>query len=137
MRNKPESLEEELFRIGLVLIAVLGILSVIYLLADRAGFVIPCPLYHYLGFYCPGCGGTRAVRELLHGHLLRSLWYHPLVPYGAIVGMAFMGSHLLRHLGVPVKGMKYRNIYLWAALGILVVNWIGKNLLLHLFGITL
>ena len=41
----------------------------------------PCFFYQYTGLYCPGCGGTRAVLALLQGHVLQSLWYHPLVLY--------------------------------------------------------
>jgi hypothetical protein len=34
----------------------------------------PVCLFHSLtGLNCPGCGGTRAAHELLHGHLLRAL----------------------------------------------------------------
>jgi hypothetical protein len=28
-----------------------------------------CPIHQYLGVLCPGCGATRAVLELLHGHI--------------------------------------------------------------------
>ena len=43
--------------------------------------VPPCPLHAYTGYYCPGCGGTRATFALLHGHLIRSFVLHPFVPY--------------------------------------------------------
>lgn len=35
------------------------------------------------GYYCPGCGGTRAITALLHGRLLSSFLYHPVVLYAA------------------------------------------------------
>ena len=42
--------------------------------------VIPsCILHDWFHIYCPLCGGTRAVDELLHFHLLGSLRFHPLV----------------------------------------------------------
>lgn len=43
--------------------------------------VPPCPLHAYTGYYCPGCGGTRATFALLHGHLIRSFVLHPLRLY--------------------------------------------------------
>ena len=49
----------------------------------RQGF--PC-LFHLLtGLYCPGCGGTRAVRAMAAGNLRLSFQYHPLVLYTAAV----------------------------------------------------
>lgn len=54
--------------------------------------VPPCPLHAYTGYYCPGCGGTRATFALLHGHLIRSFVLHPFVPYTAVFGGWFMLS---------------------------------------------
>lgn len=45
----------------------------------------PCILHDVLHIYCPGCGGTRAVMELLRGHILKSLWYNPAVVLGGLL----------------------------------------------------
>ena len=37
---------------------------------------IPCLFHELTGFYCPGCGGTRAVLALLAGHPVLSFLYH-------------------------------------------------------------
>ena len=51
----------------------------------KSGQGFPC-LFHLLtGLYCPGCGGTRAVRLFLKGELIKSFCYHPFVPYLALV----------------------------------------------------
>ena len=34
--------------------------------------------------YCPGCGGTRAVHALLHGHPLKALRYNAILLPGAV-----------------------------------------------------
>ena len=36
------------------------------------GIGMPCAFHSLTGLYCPGCGGTRAVRELLYGDLRMS-----------------------------------------------------------------
>ena len=62
-------------------------MRLIMFLIDRIknGQGFPC-LFHLLtGFYCPGCGGTRAIRLLLKGELIKSFCYHPFVPYLALV----------------------------------------------------
>ena len=60
--------------------------------------VPPCPLHAYTGYYCPGCGGTRATFALLHGHLIRSFVLHPFVPYTAVFGGWFMLSQTLQRI---------------------------------------
>ena len=99
----------------------------------------PCVLYQYFGLYCPGCGGTRAFVSLLHGHILQSLWYHPLVPYAALLYGTFMLSHGAARLTRfrYFHGLRFRSWYLYGALCLVAVNWIIKNLLLLCLGIRL
>lgn len=40
-----------------------------------SGWYPPCLWYRITGYFCPGCGGTRAVYHLLHGHW-RLAWEH-------------------------------------------------------------
>jgi hypothetical protein len=35
-----------------------------------------CPFYAMTGHYCPGCGATRAIAELLHGHVAAALHFN-------------------------------------------------------------
>lgn len=43
--------------------------------------LIPCHIKHNLGFYCPGCGGSRSVMALLSLDVVGSFIYYPAVPY--------------------------------------------------------
>jgi hypothetical protein len=45
---------------------------------DRYDFYPRCPIYTYLHLQCPGCGTTRALSALLHGHLREALHQNPL-----------------------------------------------------------
>mgnify|MGYP001135663182 CR=1 FL=1 len=56
---------------------------------------MPCLFRLLTGFYCPGCGGTRALWALLSGHPLLSFLYHPLVPYSTLTAVWLLGSRLL------------------------------------------
>jgi hypothetical protein len=38
-----------------------------------------CPFYALTHHYCPGCGATRAVAELLHGHIAAALHFNAAV----------------------------------------------------------
>lgn len=132
------SLEDSLFQTGLVLFVAAVMLYLIY---ERIkGFLpaFPCIFSVFLGLYCPGCGGTRAVEALLHGHPLTALWYHPLVPYSAALYGGFMLSHILQRItGGRVRGWKFHNWYLYVALGIIAVNFLFKNILRLGFGIRM
>ena len=79
----------------LLLAAALGILTERFLgISVRFQFP-PCLFHLATGYYCPGCGGTRAVSALLHGQLLRSFAFHPVVPYGAALFLrALFGTSL-------------------------------------------
>ncbi len=139
MEKKRKTIEDQLFEIGLVLLAAFGIGFLCYEAFLKEWILNrPCLIFKLFGIYCPGCGGTRAVEALLHGHLLKALWFHPLVPYAAVICGGFMCSHILQRLGQHrVKGWKFHNWYLYAAVGIIAVNFVGKNILKFLFGIAM
>ena len=99
---------------------------------------IPAWSIDYLGFYCPGCGGTRAVSALLTGHPLSATWYHPLVTYTVVIFGGFMLSQTLARLHIGgIKGWRFHEWHLYAAVGIMIGNFILKNILLLKFHITL
>ena len=94
-------------------------------------------LHSLTGLYCPGCGGTRAVVFLLHGDFLHSLVYHPFVPYAFVLCTWFMISQTIERLskGRLRIGMHFREVFLWIALAIIIINFIVKNAALLFFQI--
>ncbi len=53
---------------ALLLLAVLFVYP-----PTSARFYPTCPIREFLGIDCPGCGATRALAALLHGHLAEAL----------------------------------------------------------------
>lgn len=130
--------EDQLYIAGccLLFIAPIVLLLYQYLRARLPILTIPCLLRTFTGYYCPGCGGTRAVHALLHLQLVRSFCYHPLVPYAAIIYACFMISHTIEKLSHHRWriGMKWNPLWLWTGLVILLINVLVKDgalLLLH------
>lgn len=140
--KEQKCLEEELYQIGLGILA-----AAVLFLPFFVSVILPkldlsrssCVFFLLFGAYCPGCGGTRAVNALLHGHFLQSLWYHPLVLYGAVLYLSFMISWTMarfRVFGIK-RGIAFRAGYLYAMVVIIAVNFIAKNLLKFCFDIVM
>lgn len=137
--NRNKTIEDECYYIGLGF-AGLGLIGCFIYFK----FIVPilpdssCFFWKVFGLYCPGCGGTRAVDALLHGHILQSLWYHPLVIYTVVVFGGFMLTNTMRKLHIlHIKGWKFHAWQLYGALVIVLCNWILKNILLLCYHITL
>ena len=127
-----ETTEKRLYLIGwlCILVIVVYLLLAKYTPFDLLSFVPPCGIRVLTGFYCPGCGGTRAVRALIHGKLITSFLYHPCWMYCTVIaGLVMISNTLQLILGKHVKvGMKYRHGYLYGSAAVLVVNWILQNI---------
>src|SRR5690349_16070871 len=71
----------------------------------------PCPFHRLTGLWCPGCGGTRAFHQLLHGNLLMALHLNPL----AISLLPLAGYFVVRAGRATV-----RPIWIWSLLGVVI-----------------
>lgn len=135
------NLEDQLYVTGLcLLLAAPFVVAAYQYLRVRLPFLrLPCLLHAFTGYYCPGCGGTRAVYALLHLQLWRSFCYHPLVPYGFAIYLWFMISHTIEKLSRHRLhiGMKWNPKWLWLALVILALNVLIKDGALLLFHVDL
>ncbi len=113
-------------------IAALGICFAAVLLYVITGINVlrlkyPCLFNKVTHLCCPGCGGTRAMRALLQGKILRSLYDYPPLLYGVIVYAVFMIRCFLHiHFGVRKSpdGTVVKYMYVFAAL--IILQWIVK-----------
>jgi hypothetical protein len=125
--NAPPSLT---FFAGVVLtVAVLGSGAVLFFFNPGTHGFYPVCLFHKLtGWNCPGCGGTRAVYQLLHGHLLNALRDNALFVLTlaalAVRGLWFIARRIRQQpatLAVPPK-------VLWAFLMVTIIFSVLRNL---------
>jgi len=107
--------------------------------------VLPgCILHRLTGFYCPACGGTRALVAFLRGEFLQSFYYHSFIDITAVyfiykivhflifylAGKTFTKGKIIslqRKTDIPVKG------YLIVALVFTILQWIIKNIIVLYF----
>ncbi|MDE7311407.1 MAG: DUF2752 domain-containing protein [Eubacterium sp.] len=126
------TIEDCLFLLGTVFAAAALLLAAVWAAAGKpslARLLPPCLFHQISGYYCPGCGGTRAVRALLHGRLLQSAFFHPFVPYAAAVYLYFMLTQTAERASrgkLPI-GLRYRNGIVWIAFCLIAGNFLFKN----------
>lgn len=126
-------LSRQIFYIGL-LVGILGLAAVLILLflqIDLREILPPCSLHSMTGFYCPGCGGTRACYALAQGHILESIVAHPLVLYLAVGYLIYMLSHVLNLLTRgKIRACYFCPYYWYVGIGILLIQFAVKNIAL-------
>jgi hypothetical protein len=85
----------------------------------------PCPLYAATGLYCPGCGSTRAVHHLLHGHVAAALGYNPLM----VVSLPLLAYAAARGFFRALPPRRPLPAWaVWVAFAVLVGFGIARNL---------
>lgn len=141
VQKQTAQIDELFYKIGKMILLGMILLASMARIFPRfwQRFKFPPCIFHLLtGYYCPGCGGTRAIAALLHGKFLLSLYYHPLVLYGAVVYLVFMVTQAIGRVSRrPEIGMKFHLLYVWIALAILFLNCVIKNILHFSVGFVL
>lgn len=122
------------FALTFLIVTLISVFKIRYQL-----FLFPCLFHRLTGLYCPGCGGTRSVTSLLHGHPIISIRYNPIVMYGVLIYAWYMISNTIEKLSKHTIniGMKYRDSYFVIGLGILIVFCVVRNFLLVAFGLDI
>jgi len=116
--------------VGAVLAGVfLGGGAVLYFFnPSKFGFYPVCEFHQLTGLNCPGCGGTRAVYQLLHGNLLRAMQDNALVVLG-LAGLAgraaWFGANRFRRRPV---GPFLPSEFFWPLLVVAIVFTVLRNL---------
>lgn len=91
-----------------------------------------CQFHQLTGLDCPGCGGLRAMHELLHGHFITALHFNPVLVLSVPLGI-FLAVRLLWREITCQPGLGIRSSWLWIYLGIWIAFGILRNLPLQPF----
>ncbi len=129
------SLTETLARRGPLqplLVAATGLAAAAYVGVvdpNHPGHYPTCPFLALTGYYCPGCGSTRAVHAIVNGDLVQALHRNPLT----VVFLPFLGLLWLRWLrdsrsGGPQRPLVLPRWAVWAVVGGISTFWVLRNL---------
>ena len=100
---------------------------------DGAVWMPKCFFKLLTGYDCPGCGSSRALHSLLHGHVGEALRFNPILvlvfPYVAmLIGLQYFGG---REIFPRLHNALTSRMTLWIALGIILLYWIVRNIWLR------
>lgn len=87
---------------------IFGGLAYVFRISDR------CSFKEHFSMYCPGCGATRALNELLSGHLFLSVKYNPIVLFIVLDAILIFTSLLIERKDGKV--IRWRRFRFWATI---------------------
>ncbi len=98
-----------------------------YFFIQLTGLSIPCYLYQFTGFLCPGCGLTRMANALIGLDIGKAFSYHPV---GVIALPFWFGISILGFWGKPKFTQKPAFWYgcLWVTVAVLLLFTLIRNL---------
>ena len=100
----------------------------------KSGFFPGCPFRFLTGFTCPGCGTTRALHQILHGHIDTAFTLNPLL----LLAIPFFLFAFIRYSAIVMRGGVPRPNalpapYIYAIFVIILSFWIFRNTPLYPF----
>ena len=113
---------------GIWLLLTAGAVYLFVFEPGRTGFFPPCLFRLVTGLTCPGCGTTRALHEILHGHFQDAFMLNPLL----LLAIPFLLFAFLRYSVTVLRGSTPRKnalpaSYIYALFFIVVGFWIFRN----------
>jgi len=120
------------------LVAIVTLLGLVAVGGDAAKPWLPrCAFHETTGLHCPGCGATRATRQLFHGQLRDALRYNPFfiligLPFGV-----FYAASLVKTIAVgrPIAVRLNWPIAVWTLTVVIIAFGILRNLPFEVFDI--
>lgn len=108
---------------------VVGVVALMQVWNPNKPSLFPaCPWLTLTGFFCPGCGSTRAIHALAHADLGMAMQRNPL----AVIVFAVFLAGLARWTWRAWRGEPLRNLahpwVLWAVIAVIPAYWVARNI---------
>lgn len=113
---------------GIWLLIIAGAAYLFFFEPGKSGFFPGCPFRFLTGFTCPGCGTTRALHQILHGHFYAAFTLNPLL----FLALPFALFALFRYSMIVIRGGMPRGNslpapYIYAIFFVILSFWIFRN----------
>ena len=124
-------------RLGVILLwlsIVVGAICLFVLEPGKSVLLPICPFRALTGFTCPGCGSTRGMHQLLHGHIGAAFELNPLL----FLALPFLTYALVRYSyrvlsNQPPQPNALAPKYIYTIFGVILFFWIFRNTPLYPF----
>ena len=96
----------------------------------RTSLYPACPIHQYLGIDCPGCGATRALIALLHGHPVQALRLNAL--FVLLLPIALACAIETYRRAIRAESFSWPNpprVVIYATLAVTVIFTVARNVL--------
>jgi hypothetical protein len=87
-----------------------------------------CFFHQTTGLLCPGCGALRATHQLLHGHFAAALRFNPMLVVSLPLLLWFGAKYALQQARNQPVTTGVRPLWLWLALGAVLVVSVLRTL---------
>jgi hypothetical protein len=87
-----------------------------------------CFFHQATGLLCPGCGALRATHQLLHGHFAAAFRFNPMLVVSLPLLLWFGAKYALQQARSQPVTIGVRPLWLWPALGAVLVVGVLRNL---------
>jgi Protein of unknown function (DUF2752) len=100
----------------------------------KSGFFPACMFRTLTGLACPGCGSTRALHQLLHGHVGNAFTLNPLL----LIALPILAYVLVRHTAWAISGAervgnRLPASVIYAMFFLLLSFWVIRNTSIYPF----
>lgn len=94
---------------------------------SQYAFYPHCIFHQVTGYLCPGCGGLRAIHQLLHGNLA-SAWHFNALLVASLLPLSLWTIVILRgrYFHGRVHG-QFRLAWLWSGVAVILLFGILRN----------
>lgn len=112
------------------------ILSLYYIYNPQINIFPKCPFYSFTGLHCPGCGSQRALHQLLHLNIIKTIDHNALYVLGMLT---ILYNIVIKGINKYYKKEYYNYLYhpvAPIAIGITILSfWILRNIDIYPFSI--
>jgi hypothetical protein len=123
------------FKFAALVTALAGAVVVLFIFEPaQSSIYAPCLFHKLTGLYCPGCGSTRALHQLLHGHFIKAMSFNSLtVLVLPFLIYAFLSYGLTAIKNCQLPRIFVRPIFVWTLVAVIIIFGVLRNVPIYPF----